>query len=86
MNKRKAERLIEYRFWNFHSKLVEEHPQYRLMFDKIVSDAQDNGLLWEVLELAQYHLDSDIDLKGENNITIDNNLEAIEYSYSQWVK
>lgn len=85
MNKRKAERLIEYRFWNFHSKLVEEHPQYRLMFDKIVSDAQDNGLLWEVLELAQYHLEADIKIHGFENISTSNYATALEYGYLEWV-
>lgn len=82
----KAERLIRDRFWNFHSKLVDEYPEYKIMFDYIVFESQEQGLLWEVLEFAQYHLDSDIETQGLENITTDNYLKALEYGYSEWIK
>jgi hypothetical protein len=85
MNKRKAERLIEYRFWNFHSKLVEEYPQHRLRFDHIVSESQDRGVLWEVLEFAQYHLEADIEIHGLENISTSHYSAALEYGYLEWI-
>lgn len=86
MDKITSEELIRFRFWNFHSKLVEEYPEYRLLFDTIVSNAQDNGLLWEVLEFAQLYLEADIEMYGMYNLNVSNYIEALEYGYSEWVK
>jgi hypothetical protein len=86
MDKLKAETLIRNRFWNFHSKLVEDFPQYRLRFDYIVSESQDRGVLWEVLEFAQYHLEADIEIVGFENISTSNYATALEYGYLEWIK
>jgi hypothetical protein len=85
MPSEKAERLIRDRFWNFHSKLVEDFPRYKLRFDHIVSESQDRGVLWEVLEFAQYHLEADIEIHGFENISTSHYSAALEYGYLEWV-
>lgn len=85
MSSEKAERLIRDRFWSFHSKLVEGFPRYKLRFDYIVSESQDKGVLWEVLEFAQYHLEADIKIHGFENISTSNYATALEYGYLEWV-
>lgn len=86
MNKHQAEKIIEYRFWNFHLNLVEKFPKYRIRFDHIVSESQNRGVLWEVLEFAQYHLEADIKIHGFENISTSNYATALEYGYLEWVE
>jgi hypothetical protein len=87
MTVEKAERLVRDRFWKFHNKLVEEFPEYRSIFDQIVTEAQQYGLLWEVLEFADIDLGVIADSKGgANNLLATDYLEALEYGYSEWIK
>jgi hypothetical protein len=85
MPSEKAERLIRDRFWNFHSKLVKDFPPYKVRFDHIVSESQDRGVLWEVLEFAQYHLEADIEIYGFENISTSHYSAALEYGYLEWI-
>jgi hypothetical protein len=85
MELQKAERLVRDRFWVFHTKLVEEYPEYRPLFDYVVYNAQEAGVLWEVLEFAQYHLDSFGGGDAED-LSVHSFVEALEYGFSEWVK
>lgn len=62
-----AKILIVERFNTFKFKLVDENPEYRKSFDEIISNAYDNGLLWDLLENAINNLNEIIVKKGGVN-------------------
>jgi hypothetical protein len=67
MNQAQAQKLIVKRFNIFKTKLVDEYPEYRKSFDKIISDAYDKNLLWNLLENADNNLNIIIENKGGIN-------------------
>lgn len=74
----KDQKLIKKRFNIFKTKLVDENPEYRKSFDKIISDAYDNNALWELLESAEKNLKSIIKKKaGINNLIITDYYKAL---------
>lgn len=77
-NETKNQKLIKKRFNIFKTKLVDENPEYRKSFDKIISDAYDNNALWELLESAEKNLKSIIKKKaGINNLIISDYYKAL---------
>lgn len=84
MTKSQAEQEIRERFWKYYSKLT---PEYQGFFDTVVSDAQDHGILWEVLEFAEHHLTFVAEKKGSKLLLeVNDYIEALQYGYSEWVK
>jgi len=67
MNQIEAQTLITERFIIFKTKLVDEYPEYRKSFDMIISEAYDNGELWNLLEQADKNLNNIIENKGGLN-------------------
>jgi hypothetical protein len=77
-NETREQNLIKKRFNIFKSKLVDENPEYRKSFDKIISDAYDNNSLWDLLENADKNLKSIIKKKaGINNLIISDYYKAL---------
>jgi hypothetical protein len=82
MNQEEAREQIKKRFWNFKNRLVDVNPEYHLIFDNVIANSNSNGCLWEVLELADMHLDADIKLKGgEAYLNSTDYLNALLYGY-----
>ena len=53
----------------------------------MVSNANDSGLLYEVMEFAYRHLQVEAALEGgEDNLTITDYLKALDYGYDEWIK
>jgi hypothetical protein len=87
MTKELSEQKIRKWFWTFAHKLTDDYPEYKPTFEYIVSNANDYGLLWEVLEFANRHLEVDAELKGGmSNLMVYDYLTALEYGYNEWVK
>lgn len=77
-NETKEQKLIKKRFNIFKSKLVDENPEYRKSFDKIISEAYDNNNLWDLLERAEQNLNLIILSKyGVNNLTASDYYSAL---------
>lgn len=77
-NETKEQKLIKKRFDIFKSKLVDENPEYRKSFDKIISEAYDNNNLWELLEGAEKNLNLIIEKRaGINNLRISDYYNAL---------
>jgi hypothetical protein len=75
--------LIKERFWAFKNRLVDVSPEYHLVFDNIVSMSNYKEILWEVFELADMHLKTDIELKGgEDYLSSTDYLDALMYGYT----
>lgn len=74
----KNQKLIKKRFNIFKTKLVDENPEYRKSFDKIISDAYDSNTLWELLESAEKNLNLIIISKaGVNNLSVSDYYRAL---------
>lgn len=74
-------------FWSFKEKLVDEYPEYHSSFDKIVSVANRNEVVYEVFEFANRHLEVDAELKGGiDNLSPTDYMNALEYGCNEWVK
>lgn len=77
-----AQIQIKERFWCFKNRLVDISPEYHSTFDHIVSEANSGGFLWDVLELADIHLKSDIKLKGGiHKLDSEDYMEALIFGY-----
>lgn len=84
MTQSQAEQSIRERFWKFHNELAANYQEF---FDTVVSDAQDHGTLWEVLEFADQYLQLRVDKKGsEVLLETRDYIEALQYGYSEWIK
>jgi hypothetical protein len=87
MTKEIAENNLHKWFWLFKHKLIDDYPEYSKIFDYIVGNANDNGVLYEVMEFAYRYLQVDTELKGgEDNLMITDYLKALDYGYDEWVK
>jgi hypothetical protein len=74
-------------FWLFKHKLVDDYPEYSKTFDYMVGNADENEVLYEVMEFAYRYLQVDTVLKGgEDNLMITDYLKALDYGYDEWVK
>jgi hypothetical protein len=87
MTKEIAENNLHEWFWLFKHKLVDDYPEYSKTFDYMIGSADENGVLYEVMEFAYRHLQVDTVLKGgEDNLMITDYLKALDYGYDEWVK
>lgn len=87
MNKEKAQQTIKHRFWKFQKVLAEEYPKYKKDFEDIITEANNYGLLWEVLEFADVDLKIKISQKGsELLLSAEDYLDSLCYGYSEWIK
>jgi len=87
MTKEVAESNLQKWFWMFKEKMVDECPEYHGTFDYVVSNSDENEVLYEVMEFAYRHLEVDSELKGGwDNLIIADYLNAIDYGYMEWVK
>jgi hypothetical protein len=87
MTKEIAENNLHEWFWLFKHKLVDDYPEYSKTFDHMIGSADENGVLYEVMEFAYRHLQVDTELKGgEDNLMITDYLKALDYGYDEWVK
>jgi hypothetical protein len=87
MTKEIAENNLHKWFWLFKHKLVDDYPEYSKTFDYMIGSADENGVLYEVMEFAYRHLQVDTVLKGgEDNLMITDYLKALDYGYDEWVK
>jgi hypothetical protein len=87
MTKEIAENNLHKWFWLFKHKLVDDYPEYSKTFDYMIGNADENGVLYEVMEFSYRHLQVDTVLKGgEDNLMITDYLKALDYGYDEWVK
>jgi hypothetical protein len=87
MTKEIAENNLHEWFWLFKHKLVDDYPEYSKTFDYMIGNADENGVLYEVMEFAYRYLQVDTVLKGgEDNLMITDYLKALDYGYDEWVK
>ena len=87
MTKEVAENNLSKWFWLFKHKMCDEYPEYHGTFDYVVLNADETGVLYEVMEFAHRHLEVDSELKGgRDNLNISDYLDAIDYGYMEWVK
>ena len=87
MTKEIAENNLHEWFWLFKHKLVDDYPEYSKTFDYMIGSADENGVLYEVMEFAYRHLQVDTELKGgDDNLMITDYLKALDYGYDEWVK
>jgi hypothetical protein len=87
MTKEIAENNLHEWFWLFKHKLVDDYPEYSKTFDYMIGSADENGVLYEVMEFAYRYLQVDTELKGgEDNLMITDYLKALDYGYDEWVK
>jgi hypothetical protein len=87
MTKEVAESNLQKWFWMFKEKMVDEFQEYHRTFDYIVSNSDENGVLYEVMEFSNRYLEVESELKGGwDNLIITDYLDAIEYGYMEWVK
>ena len=86
MTQQTAESNLHEWFWIFKHKLVDEFPEYNVTFDYMVGNANDSGLLYEVMEFAYRHLQVEAALNGEDNLIITDYLKALDYGYDEWIK
>jgi hypothetical protein len=87
MTKEIAENNLHKWFWLFKHKLVDDYPEYSKTFDYMIGNADENGVLYEVMEFAYRYLQVDTVLKdGEDNLMITDYLKALDYGYDEWVK
>jgi hypothetical protein len=87
MTKEIAENNLHEWFWLFKHKLVDDYPEYSKTFDHMIGSADENGVLYEVMEFAYRYLQVDTELKGgEDNLMITDYLKALDYGYDEWVK
>jgi hypothetical protein len=87
MTQQTAESNLHEWFWLFKHKLVDEYPEFSETFDYMVGNANDHGLLYEVMEFAYRHLQVEAALEGgEDNLTITDYLKALDYGYDEWIK
>jgi hypothetical protein len=84
MTPEKAVNNLHKWFWIFKHKLVDDFPEYRTAFDYIVSNADEHGVLYEVMEFADIYLEEK--RGGLNDLIVTDYLEALEYGYNEWVK
>ena len=56
MTQQTAESNLHEWFWLFKHKLVDDYPEFSETFDYMVGNANDRGLLYEVMEFAYRHL------------------------------
>ena len=87
MTKEVAESNLQKWFWMFKEKMVDEFPEYHGTFDYVVSNSDENEVLYEVMEFAYRYLQVEVALRGgEDNLTITNYLKALDYGYDEWKK
>lgn len=87
MTQEKAVSNLHKWFWTFKHKLVDDFPEYHTLFDYIVGNSDSNGLLYEVMEFAFRYLEIETENKGgENNLTVTDYIQALEYGYNEWIK
>ena len=87
MTKEIAENNLHKWFWLFKHKLIDDYPEYSKTFDYMIGNADENGVLYEVMEFAYRYLQVDTVLKGgEDNLMITDYLKALDYGYDEWVK
>ena len=81
-----AESQLQNWFWAFKEKLVDEFPEYHRTFDYVVLNADNNGVLYEVMEFAYRYLEVESELKGGwDNLIVTDYIQAIDYGYMEWV-
>lgn len=84
MTQEETENKLHSWFWKFKHKLVDDFPEYRTAFDYMVGNANDYGLLYEVMEFANMYLEEK--KGGLNDLIVTDYLEALEYGYNEWIK
>jgi hypothetical protein len=82
-----AEKNVRNWFWTFKHKLVDDFPEFQSTFDKVVTDSNEHGLLYEVFEFAFRYLEVEGEGKGGmNNLDLTDYLQALDYGYGEWIK
>lgn len=86
MKQQIAEKNLQTWFWTFKEKMVDECPEYHGTFDYIVKNADENGVLYEVMEFAYRYLEVESKSNGGwDTLNIKDYLDAIDYGYTNWV-
>lgn len=86
LKSRREEELNKW-FWTFKHKLVDEYPEYRIIFDTIVGRSDDNDTLYEVMELGYRYLEIERDIRRYNSIeelTVIDYVNALNEGYERW--
>lgn len=82
-----ASEKLEKWFWTFKHKLVDDFPEYRITFDYLITDANQNNLLYKMFETAYEELESvGVSKGGLNNLILTDYIKSLEYGYNKWLK
>lgn len=87
MEQQTAKQNIEKWFWTFKGKLVDDFSEYRITFDYLISEANDSGLLYNMLETSYNDLEVKATKKGGfGNLIVTDYIKSIEFGFNTWIK
>jgi hypothetical protein len=81
-----AKENIEKWFLVFKEKLVDDFTEYRITFDYLISEANDNGLLYNMFETSYQELENVATTKGGfDNLILTDYIKSFEYGFNKWI-
>jgi len=81
-----AKQNIEKWFLVFKEKLVDDFTEYRITFDYLIREANDNGLLYNMFETSYQELENVATTKGGfDNLIVTDYIKSFEYGFNKWI-
>jgi hypothetical protein len=86
MEQQIAQENIEKWFFTYKEKLVDDFTEYQNTFDYLITAANDNGVLYNMLETS-YGLLEDVALSkgGFNNLILTDYIKTLEHGFNTWI-
>jgi hypothetical protein len=85
VNKEIAKKNIEEWFITFKEKLVDDFSEYRITFDYLITIANEDGVLYNVLETAYAELEGKSLIKGGfGNLIVTDYIKSLEHGFNTW--
>jgi hypothetical protein len=80
-----AKKNIEVWFTTFKEKLVDDFSEYRIMFDYLITFANEDGVLYNVLETSYAELEGKALTKGGfDNLIVTDYIKSLEHGFKTW--
>jgi hypothetical protein len=84
-NQETAKENIEKWFFTFKERLVDDFTEYQITFDYLVTVANDNGFLYNMLETSYKELeDKSLTKGGFDNLIVTDYIKSLEYGFNKW--